>query len=899
MENRFYDERVQHKKMLLSQRDILLEKIGQDVYDRFELPQAFQLLRQEFDSIDITVAELRDRYRAMKEERDRARIDEEDLMQQRSKLERDFARRLQGPQGELDAALLDLQYAEDQRRKGRKTAQDPLHLQARVDAQEGKVRELKAEKHKVLKALEEKLKPLDERLRKLDSLTRRVLNEEEQLAQKRGKRLQDLGRTFYRKRRNVERYSGTYDELDELQQALADNRRERPIAPIVEELSQPGSANHWYWLVVLLLLAILLVYLNRTQYREQTDLLPAIALEFQLQTPGERTFADLTRVDPLKLATEIPEPASLPGGELTFRGLSRADLREFLVDRDDDGTIRLCGLRFQKTAPRFAARLTRQGWQYLPNAANWRALIDPEGQWIWVSLNPRAFVLLPGTFFDQFQQLPLADHQEHLYLRRSLPDFGNNDPLLQGLDTLELRLIEDQFFLDLRTPSLPLDWEERKAWMALQNESRPNPELEFSFQDQGLRLQGSPALLTMEHYDRDTMKALLVQATASLGKKPGDPVPLPGGEGPATLQSTGPGQRIVVFALGGEQPEPLTQISAGSDLTDLVLLNDALIAVDQGQRKLWHYQFQRGTLIASGARILDEGEAGLSMNPSFLAPAPDGDVAVVFEREPLDPRAPKILLLRLQGLQPLFVEEMPRQTGLALSADWSADGETLYVGCAARRIPRGETAPAVLVYRRNDDVLQLSEIINLPHDRANGLRIENLFAHPTLDELYLHQLPHKRLVRYALEGEGRGGPNWLIVGSGVVESSSADEMTGVHAGRPLMLPNRTLDQTLLLETTGGKDTMVFLVATREDGLAFLDSLALPLKPLDAVRLPLRDTYWFSGPDLGVLAQVRIEAGEIRFTGTFQTTGLRPEYLAVDRWGEYLFVAGKAVIGTTE
>ena len=108
------DQNILRKKKLLAQKEALLEAIGQEIFEQGDLPGNFRLLRQEFTGMDTLVVQLRDRYRALKEEYDRVHSEELVLVNRLAKLENSYEKKLGPPRRGLNALNLKKQHAEDQ-----------------------------------------------------------------------------------------------------------------------------------------------------------------------------------------------------------------------------------------------------------------------------------------------------------------------------------------------------------------------------------------------------------------------------------------------------------------------------------------------------------------------------------------------------------------------------------------------------------------------------------------------------------------------------------------------------------------------------------------------------------------------------------------------------------------
>ena len=179
-----FDDSFYKKKQLLAQRDDLLEEIGLSIFEAGDLPDPFNLLPQEFHSMDILVRQLRDRYRSLREERDVAHLEYVDLLNRRARQDNEFDKKIRPEQQALDEVNLKIRYRKDQLSKSsirrlRKNL-DLGTMEEEANACEKKVGDLRRCKEMEQETLNEKMRPYEERLRKLDGAIRAVQEEEGQ-----------------------------------------------------------------------------------------------------------------------------------------------------------------------------------------------------------------------------------------------------------------------------------------------------------------------------------------------------------------------------------------------------------------------------------------------------------------------------------------------------------------------------------------------------------------------------------------------------------------------------------------------------------------------------------------------------------------------------------------------
>lgn len=153
------------------------------------------------------------------------------------------------------------------------------------------------------------------------------------------------------------------------------------------------------------------------------------------------------------------------------------------------------------------------------------------------------------------------------------------------------------------------------------------------------------------------------------------------------------------------------------------------------------------------------------------------------------------------------------------------------------------------------------------------------------EALFFYQYPQQKLMRLMLQ-EGLDAQTGLPLSSGLPPELVAS---------PTLHFTRTQDHLLLLEPvrrTEDRASFVHLSKLSEAGPELAHSVDLGFTPNAALRLPLSDRFWVTGTDRRSLAALRIEEEKILVDQIHEMENLRPEHLASDPWGVYLFVTGK-------
>lgn len=154
------DNKIIRKKQLLVRRDDILEAIGLDLYETGNLPPRFESMRLDFHNMDILLTQLKDRFRALQEERNKVRTEELECLAQLSKVEHFWEKELSIPLRDREEAKLRLHCVTD-----RLGDQEKLIVMKReVEQTCSQVTELTLARRKAIAAVNEQLKPLRIRL---------------------------------------------------------------------------------------------------------------------------------------------------------------------------------------------------------------------------------------------------------------------------------------------------------------------------------------------------------------------------------------------------------------------------------------------------------------------------------------------------------------------------------------------------------------------------------------------------------------------------------------------------------------------------------------------------------------------------------------------------------------
>jgi len=898
------DEKFFRKKQLLAQRDDLLEEIGQSIFDEGDLPESFRSLPQEFRSRDKLLSQLRDRYRALKEERDRVHIEDQDLLGQMAKVERKHDKSQAELRRELGELSLRLDHLKDQQRRSRlfKKEDALADLTRRMEELNTELSKREAARRKDREGLQEKMAPVQDRLRKLDEGIRQVQDEEEHLSLFRRKRLEDLGSWHYANRRDSERFFRLFNQLDRLKKELTDNRKTGRVenwdAPVKE------ARGHWRLFAALLIAALAIGYFFRIEFRNEEASLSGLLIDFSADQGDEVIYANLSRVSPAWLEAELPAFGELPGGN-AFRDLTLADLEETLAVRTGDNleSVRCFAVKFKKAPPRVAVRMRQAGWHFTSAAGRWQAWTDPDETWGWLSWNERTFLLAPAKDLARLGALASGGNNVWLFLNCPTEPFGPNAKLLNGFEDLTLILGPETFTLTLTAPAPLSDFELRAAYLDHLTQNAENSAAAIALERDRLSMTASSGLLQPTSYSPPELgrfaRRVIEGLEASAHAKPFSP------EGQATLPyqrartaaPEGFTQRLTAFRFDERQGlEELDATAFNGVISGLTYLRsqDALLVSDELNHSVTLFRVERNRLrlrnelsLAGGGETGAAGPTGgLPFAPRLLAPTPDERYAVVLERRTAA-RPAFLALIDLHELKTVWLEELPRRTDYGVSAAWNETGDLLFIGCAARK-QRRPSAPAVLVYRRQEGILTLSRLIDLDLGAASWLHISAV----TLENpqsLLLRQEPLGRLVRYPLDRGDRVKPEALnMIGTPFASPAEQRDVGGRN-----LLTSRTGHFAFFFDLIPGPSTgSVQLANLKAPQLAAVDILPLDASPYYMARAPLSDRFWLTAPAERKLMLVKIENNRLVLDRELSFEKWRPELLAIGHWGRAIFVSGK-------
>lgn len=902
------DARFYKKKQLLAQRDKLLEEIGQTLFERKELPAEFQSLAQEFHNMDILLGQLRDRYRSLREDRDRVHLDYSELLNEQARIEDELSRELKPHRRDFDEISLKLQYQKDEIRRGSKRSRkqgELERLEHRLKEINDHIKEIEEERKEVQEDLRNKIEPLAARLKKWNVGIRKIQEEEEHLSSNRKSRLRDLGYCHYTGKPDDPNFAAKYGRLDLLRMELADTTKS--IKHIEPEMPKKQERGNWGWLFLFSLVAIWTGYRYRTQFSQEDVPLLDIASAFLSEEPQYRLFANMTRVNNARLKVEIPDLEMLPGG-MVFKGISAADINAILVARQGAARERLqfFGMKLRRAPTRFSLRLRQRGWTHLPSNLKWRALTD--GQWVWLILNDHAYFLLRREALAGFEALTIPNPPEILF-KDKIEAFGNNRPLLQGLNLLELTLDEKRFQIEIRSLEPLPDWDDRVALLEALTQDRPANQIQFQLQNGKLLLAGPRESFTPTNIQNQTLREFVMREIGLLVKR--NSLPIVGRRRPSATEMiagkmaiplpANPRQRLMMYEHQRGALRLVDDLSIGIDLCGMAFQRDdeSLLVADQAGHALYKLRIvdsrlvtERYRLFAGAAKVPGDDlyREDRAFSPAFISVAPGEPFAVVLEREPASPGSPKLLLLRTSTLEVVGEKELPRGADFASGAAWDAAGQTLFVGCSSKE-ERLDNAPGVVIYHRNGHQLLFTHYIDLPVSPSGRLEISGLAVESVRRELYFLRFPGAAFTRYTLERFPAGEIGTIYLR----DSHQPRGLTTNETPFSALALNRTNTFALValasgLETTGR--SLLHLVDLSGTKSTLIDTLDIEMVPSAMLRIPLSDRFWVAGKRARGIAQVKIGDNLLSLEDRFYFDDFEPAYLACDPWGRYLFIAGK-------
>ncbi|CAM2008841.1 hypothetical protein [Acanthopleuribacter pedis] len=883
MSDLFYE-----KKQLLEQRDELLQDIGLTMFMSGDLPEGFQKMPREFASMELLVRQLGDRYRVMKEERDRQHIDYTELINKTAKIEGGIKKKQAPLRHDLDEINIKIRFIHDQQAQNKRINDEQLdELEAQSGRLQADIAKLENEKNTELERLRAEIDPLERRLEKLDKGIRKVEEEELQLSLDGKKRLQDLGTHYYRQRRDEAFYGDKYEQLDELRDRLAVSKRQ-PDYQFGGNATQRRSEHH-YWLYAMLLGVLLGVWLFRTTYEHQEVSMAAIAGDYLRDEVADCFYGNL-ELAPIDLRDQIPDLQSLPGGHV-FNENDQNRLSEFALGRDNSEQLQFCGLRFREAPTRLSTRWAQAGWVYVSNEGGFLSMAKDD--WLWLGLNDTTFLLMQKARLADFLATSFGSSTLWYLRRAQFPPFGYNEPLLQGFGRYELRLQQDQFDMVLAPIDRQVELEQRAQRLKHLEAHQQGGTIQIRREENRLAFSGARNLLPEGAYRRaDTLRDTLSRLTrhwaantpkeallaqAARHEIPALPPPrdVPGSP---TIQ---------VFAHNPMGLSLRGEIAANHPITGMAFANQraCLLLTDAERGLLSEYHFNGHNLQRHRSRNLAQHPiVQTPFHPSQLSLTPDEQFALVFEQQGRDRNRPKMMLVRMDDLEPVLVADFPEGVREGHCAAWDPGGTRLFLGVQGR-VRRNGTALGALTYRREHDVLNLLRFIDVPAEKQSKTRVSALFFDDKHNSLLLLRKPSDELVRFHLDRKVNQNLEWILLDQNRRADDAPETLRRGH-----LLPTRDGAHAVTAVDTSDQSSVIHLIGLESETLRLEDQL-----PIDGVAgamkaVPLRNQYWLALPSRKTLAAITVSGRQLSYRTLVRFDHHRPHALVSDRWGDFVFVA---------
>ena len=639
---------------------------------------------------------------------------------------------------------------------------------------------------------------------------------------------------------------------------------------------------------MLLVLAVLFgVYLFRTQYDQAQVPLAGLAAEFLAADKGYRLYADMEKV-PRYLHEHAPSLVDLPGGEV-FRDLSREDLQEFVIARDEQDRLLFCGLQFARPPTRFGTRMAQLGWEYAPTAKGWLAMTD--GEWVWLGLYDRGFLVLPYDHLARFEEQTFSSNADWLRLQARFEPYDSNATLLQGYGRFDLVFREDQFQIDLRAVDRLLDAGARQRRIQLLEEHQEGPPLQFAMSEDSLQVVGPRSLFPVRLFQepsklRDFLAEMIGDWEASVAKSKLLDIAPSEATHPVYPQGH---QWIRVFSRNRLGLVLLDEFRIGGSVSGLAFRerSGSLLVADEGARLIREFRFDGHHLTHTRSRDLSRHPLlEKPFNPSALRIDPSGRFAIALEHLPADPKTPRMVLLNLDDLNLVTVEKMPTNVRNGLCSVWDTEGSTLFVGVTG--LPRRDgSALGVLAYRRQGEVLNLLRFIDVPVSDRKWIQITALAYRESHNTLLMRREPSDELVRYRVDRAIGANTQWLSL------SENGDPKRRILDlwSRGTLQLNRNQDLAVIATFPSPAKADLFLVDLGEAEMTVLDQTDVAMDLRSVLPVPMTDRFWFSAPASRLIGALDVSRRGILVETVLAFEDFQPTLMATDPWGDYLFVVG--------
>lgn len=874
------------KKQLLAQRDDLLEEIGQELFDSGELPSAFATLPKEFQTFDILVRQLKERYRSLKEERDRSVLHLHDYTEEKNRAEKEIMRELKPARQDCDELMLKERFNKDMKKPDEACKEISDRLNEALDH----VETLEARLARNQMSCNEKIHPLKEHIISLERTIRDVLDEEERLSYERKKRLRDLGYHFRSCPPNKESLASKYAkmkllriELAEFQHSEKRDRGDRQEEP--EVIKKSGLGEGWLVPILILVAAVVLGYFFRTKFEEHDIDFADIAAHYLTDEVTDSLYVDLSQIPVSRVSSLLPRLTSLPGGEISFTSLDSEDLVDLLVAHKE-GELLYCGLRFRTAPARFSLRLHQKGWDYQTSILSRKVL--KKDNWVWLQLNEKAFLLVPADKAQKLEQLPMVNYSQALAFRGSIQPFDNNHALLQGFDRLDIQVDQNRFEVQLTATAPLVDLAERED---LLKSSLARKDLSVSFKNQELDIAGSADLLP-DTFDLVELQAMIANQVRPIMRKK-DRIQL---NETVNLEPGTETERLLLFETSYGEPKDVAHLPLDGGVVESHFqeATKGLLVLTEANLKRYRINKSRLEYDCSAefaeAEVGDNGNGARGFEASQMIVTPDSTFAVILENERrgvFRSQRPRFLLTDLNDVVITGVETLAGNATACLNGTWDASGETLYLGVRPRQ-RRGQSRQAVVIYQRQGQDLSFQRILELPNSNER-FNITDLWQDSYRDHLYLSLWPQERVVRFDLKQDSDAQLLSL--------RQSLSKETNATMPRGGMVSNRTGDGLLMVgsqpNSVDGRHELN-LIDVSEGKMALIDTLDPGIRISRIWRQPLSDQFWVLSEMDEQILLVQIVDGHLEGKALLPLSGMRPAHIKSDPLGRHVFVIGSPV-----
>ena len=861
---------LNRKKELLKKRETLLVEIGLDILKSSQLPEGYQNLPKDHQRTAQMLGESQERLVVLEKKLAQYQADKSNFQKRSEELKKKEEAAVEP----FLKRIKELEYPGE----GQKA--DPIEF-ARTKQKLGEEKnryvllnlELKTKQKECEKQIRACQIELDETRSNLD-----ILEETSR------KRLRDLAYDYYQKNKKDSSYATTFGHYRLIQLELQElNAQEKPSKGL-DQIKNERNKLSWLWVPSVILLTLLVFLFAKSEFSTKEIRFPSLAQNVPM-LPGEvRMYFTSSQANStlVQAATEAMKKAM--GIEILDKEASSLDFSRILFSQTENGALTFLVLEFKTPRKNLENGFLAEGWTREKNA--WSVEAFMKDDWVWYQLNPSQFL-----YYPKGKSLPTIHSNEEkdliLLVHSHMPAYNYSYPIVAGYSEFHLEKSAISFQWTLKAETEPADLELRRNYLNILQERKVFPSgFHIAFEGSSLKASGPASLLLDWKTFEDCIRWVSDDLTGKTGftdKKPVPPElflktpqinPVSNSETPI-LKFNLQGNKLVQNG-SARIPEEVTDLFVSGASGDLWLLNPL-------NRRISIYNILTGDFI-----FKKHIEFPDSFSPTRMIHNVKTNHVVLFS----DPKPPqRFSLVDLEKEEWLSVTAAPAHIESILSADWSTDPQTLFMGVTTSGT-RGQTGHGLLVYKFSNHTPKIGQLVDFPISQTSLAGISSLIFNESKKTLYALNIIQGMLQFFEVENGLIGPTNGVLLNQLTLLSLQSRPV--FHSDPFQMALTRNQKGLVLLDFTDysgknfGEDC--FLMDLESNPPIMLTSLQIGNSPKMVRGFPLSNYFAAIAGQTPQLILFHKKGSELQMDSTYQFEMLIPDRLAIDPLGETLFLA---------